>query len=169
MIEGCLTIFGLKLFTQLFISWMDILQSRWIISLILKPIMEESHVLLIWEYLVHCDVHVPSEWRHKFEPKRVKGVFGGYTTCEKGYRVFDPISKKLIRQETLSLMKRLPGIGKRTLNNLWHHSLVKVRLMVIPELKEVEVRLLHQHLCHHLYMIMAPQSLNHSQVIPQTT
>ncbi|KAM0961159.1 hypothetical protein ACFX13_020902 [Malus domestica] len=43
-----------------------------------------------------CYVHVPSEHRHKLEPKSFKGVFVGYATCEKGYRVFDPISKKLI-------------------------------------------------------------------------
>ncbi|CAL8992477.1 unnamed protein product [Prunus brigantina] len=42
-----------------------------------------------------CYVHVPSEPRHKLEPKSVKGVFVGYATCEKGYIIFDPISKKL--------------------------------------------------------------------------
>ncbi|KAI5348776.1 hypothetical protein L3X38_001663 [Prunus dulcis] len=42
-----------------------------------------------------CYVHVPNELRHKLEPKSVKGVFVGYATCEKGYRIFDPISKKL--------------------------------------------------------------------------
>ncbi|KAM1099314.1 hypothetical protein TB2_005809 [Malus domestica] len=42
-----------------------------------------------------CYVHVPSEQRHKLEPKSLKGVFVGYATCEKGYRVFDPLSKKL--------------------------------------------------------------------------
>ncbi|CAL8152332.1 unnamed protein product [Prunus armeniaca] len=42
-----------------------------------------------------CYVHVPNELRHKLELKSVKGVFVGYATCEKGYRIFDPISKKL--------------------------------------------------------------------------
>ncbi|CAL2251278.1 unnamed protein product [Prunus armeniaca] len=42
-----------------------------------------------------CYVHVPNELRHKLEPKSVKGVFVGYATCEKGYRIYDPISKKL--------------------------------------------------------------------------
>ncbi|KAI5342476.1 hypothetical protein L3X38_010351 [Prunus dulcis] len=42
-----------------------------------------------------CYVHVPTKLRHKLEPKSVKGVFVGYATCEKGYRIFDPISKKL--------------------------------------------------------------------------
>ncbi|CAL2255248.1 unnamed protein product [Prunus armeniaca] len=42
-----------------------------------------------------CYVHVPNELRHNLELKSVKGVFVGYATCEKGYRIFDPISKKL--------------------------------------------------------------------------
>ncbi|VVA35630.1 PREDICTED: Retrovirus-related Pol poly from transposon [Prunus dulcis] len=42
-----------------------------------------------------CYVHIPVERRHKLEPKSFKGVFVGYATCEKGYRVFDPLSKKL--------------------------------------------------------------------------
>ncbi|CAL8999785.1 unnamed protein product [Prunus brigantina] len=42
-----------------------------------------------------CYVHVPTELRHKLEPKSVKGVFVGYATCEKGYMIYDPISKKL--------------------------------------------------------------------------
>ncbi|KAM1470959.1 hypothetical protein COP2_042684 [Malus domestica] len=43
-----------------------------------------------------CYVHVPSETRQKLDAKSVKGVFVGYTTCEKGYRVLDPCTKKLI-------------------------------------------------------------------------
>ncbi|KAM2096074.1 hypothetical protein ACFX1R_019771 [Malus domestica] len=43
-----------------------------------------------------CYVHVPKELRHKLESKSVKGVFVGYATCEKGYKVFDPATKKLI-------------------------------------------------------------------------
>ncbi|KAM1224599.1 hypothetical protein COP2_044628 [Malus domestica] len=43
-----------------------------------------------------CYVHVPVEHRHKLEPKSFKGVFVGYATCEKRYRVFDSLSKKLL-------------------------------------------------------------------------
>ncbi|KAM1470398.1 hypothetical protein ACFX11_041122 [Malus domestica] len=43
-----------------------------------------------------CYVHIPSEIRQKLDAKSVKGVFVGYATCEKGYRVFDPCTKKLI-------------------------------------------------------------------------
>ena len=43
-----------------------------------------------------CYVHVPAELRQKLDAKSTKGVFVGYATYENGYRVFDPISKKLI-------------------------------------------------------------------------
>ncbi|KAM1012444.1 hypothetical protein ACFX15_041792 [Malus domestica] len=43
-----------------------------------------------------CYVHIPAERRQKLDVKSVKGVFVGYATCEKGYRVFDPCSRKLI-------------------------------------------------------------------------
>ena len=43
-----------------------------------------------------CYVHVSKGLRHKFESKSVKGIFVGYATYEKGYRVFHPVTKKLI-------------------------------------------------------------------------
>ncbi|CAL8151067.1 unnamed protein product [Prunus armeniaca] len=43
-----------------------------------------------------CYVHGLAELRHKLDPKSTKGVFVGYAICEKGYRVFDPVSNKLI-------------------------------------------------------------------------
>ncbi|BBG96481.1 transposable element gene [Prunus dulcis] len=43
-----------------------------------------------------CYVHVPTETRQKLDAKSVKGVFVGYAVCEKGYRVFDPFTKKLV-------------------------------------------------------------------------
>ncbi|KAM1017343.1 hypothetical protein COP2_048179 [Malus domestica] len=43
-----------------------------------------------------CYVHVPTETRQKLDAKSVKGVFVGYATCEKGYRIFDPCTKNLI-------------------------------------------------------------------------
>ncbi|CAL2279392.1 unnamed protein product [Prunus armeniaca] len=43
-----------------------------------------------------CYVHVPTETRQKLDAKSVKGVFVGYAVCEKGYMVFDPLTKKLL-------------------------------------------------------------------------
>ncbi|KAI5334568.1 hypothetical protein L3X38_024701 [Prunus dulcis] len=36
------------------------------------------------------------ETKQKLDAKSVKGVFVGYAVCEKGYRVFDPFTKKLV-------------------------------------------------------------------------
>ncbi|KAI5322513.1 hypothetical protein L3X38_031585 [Prunus dulcis] len=43
-----------------------------------------------------CYVHIPSEVRQKLDAKSTKGIFVGYATCEKGYRVYDPVTKKLL-------------------------------------------------------------------------
>ncbi|CAL9005368.1 unnamed protein product, partial [Prunus brigantina] len=43
-----------------------------------------------------CYVHISSEVRQKLDAKSTKGIFVGYATCEKGYRVYDPITKKLL-------------------------------------------------------------------------
>ncbi|CAL2230473.1 unnamed protein product [Prunus armeniaca] len=43
-----------------------------------------------------CFVHKPEESRQKLDAKSTRGVFVGYATCEKGYRVFDPATRKLI-------------------------------------------------------------------------
>lgn len=44
-----------------------------------------------------CYVHVPVELRHKLDAKSTKRVFVGYAKCEKGYKVFDSYTKKLIK------------------------------------------------------------------------
>ncbi|KAM1503465.1 hypothetical protein ACFX15_027859 [Malus domestica] len=43
-----------------------------------------------------CYVHVPMNLRHKLECNSHKCVFVGYGTSEKGYRLFDPITSKII-------------------------------------------------------------------------
>ncbi|CAL9017922.1 unnamed protein product, partial [Prunus brigantina] len=43
-----------------------------------------------------CYTHVPSSLRKKFDDKSRKGVFMGYGSCEKGYRVYDLQSKKIV-------------------------------------------------------------------------
>ncbi|CAL9022992.1 unnamed protein product, partial [Prunus brigantina] len=43
-----------------------------------------------------CYTHVPSSLRQKFDDKSRKGVFMGYGSCEKGYRVYDLQSKKIV-------------------------------------------------------------------------
>src|ERR1044072_4992381 len=36
-----------------------------------------------------CYVHVPNVKRHKLEDKTVRGIFLGYSTISKGYRVYN--------------------------------------------------------------------------------
>lgn len=43
-----------------------------------------------------CYVPLPNEVRQKLDAKSVKSVFVGYATCEKGYMIFDPCTKKLM-------------------------------------------------------------------------
>ncbi|CAL9009524.1 unnamed protein product [Prunus brigantina] len=43
-----------------------------------------------------CYTHVPSPLRHKFDDRTRKGVFMGHGSCEKGYRVYDLQSKKIV-------------------------------------------------------------------------
>ncbi|KAM1756495.1 hypothetical protein ACFX11_005857 [Malus domestica] len=43
-----------------------------------------------------CYVHIPSNLRHKLEENSHKCIFVGYGSSEKGYRLFDPISRKIV-------------------------------------------------------------------------
>lgn len=43
-----------------------------------------------------CYSHVPAALRQKFDSKAEKGVFMGYGSCEKGYRVYILESKKVV-------------------------------------------------------------------------
>ncbi|KAI5332824.1 hypothetical protein L3X38_022953 [Prunus dulcis] len=43
-----------------------------------------------------CFVHKPKESREKLDAKSTRGVFVGYATSEKGYRVFNPVTRKLL-------------------------------------------------------------------------
>ncbi|KAL0393103.1 UNVERIFIED_CONTAM: Retrovirus-related Pol polyprotein from transposon TNT 1-94 [Sesamum radiatum] len=43
-----------------------------------------------------CYVHIPTEKRHKLEEKTKKGIFLGYSTQSKGYRIYNLKTKKLI-------------------------------------------------------------------------
>ncbi|KAI5341772.1 hypothetical protein L3X38_009647 [Prunus dulcis] len=43
-----------------------------------------------------CHVLIPSALRHKLEENSYKCIFVGYGLCEKGYRVYDPRTRKII-------------------------------------------------------------------------
>ncbi|CAL9005789.1 unnamed protein product [Prunus brigantina] len=48
-----------------------------------------------------CYTLVPSQQRHKLEETSEKGVFVGYGTCEKGYRVFNLRTQKVIMSRSV--------------------------------------------------------------------
>ncbi|CAL8994001.1 unnamed protein product [Prunus brigantina] len=63
-----------------------------------KSMLHEKRMpYFVWAEAVHTSVYILNRFEriHKLEPKSFKGVFLGYATCEKWYRVFDPLSKKL--------------------------------------------------------------------------
>ncbi|KAM1578272.1 hypothetical protein ACFX1Z_039846 [Malus domestica] len=43
-----------------------------------------------------CYAYIPRQVRQKLDETSTKCIFLGYGTCEKGYRLYDPISKKII-------------------------------------------------------------------------
>jgi hypothetical protein len=43
-----------------------------------------------------CYTHVPAHMRQKFDKKAEKGIFMGYGSCEKGYRIYILQSKKIV-------------------------------------------------------------------------
>ena len=43
-----------------------------------------------------CYTHITSSLRQKWDSKAGKGVFVGYGSCEKGYRVYDLKSEKIV-------------------------------------------------------------------------
>jgi hypothetical protein len=50
--------------------------------------------LKVFGYL--CYTHIPSSLRQKWDSKAGKGVFVGYGSCEKRYRVYDLKSEKIV-------------------------------------------------------------------------
>ncbi|KAL0418689.1 UNVERIFIED_CONTAM: Retrovirus-related Pol polyprotein from transposon TNT 1-94 [Sesamum radiatum] len=60
-----------------------------------------------------CYVHIPTEKRHKLEEKTEKGIFLGYSTQSKGYRIYNLKTKKLIISRVLSSTKTPCGTGMK--------------------------------------------------------
>jgi hypothetical protein len=52
-----------------------------------------------------CYTHVPSSLRQKFDGKAKKGVFVGFGSCEKGYRVYDLKSEKIVLSRSVIFNK----------------------------------------------------------------
>ncbi|KAL0339170.1 UNVERIFIED_CONTAM: Retrovirus-related Pol polyprotein from transposon TNT 1-94 [Sesamum angustifolium] len=67
-----------------------------------------------------CYVHIPTEKRHKLEEKTEKGIFLGYSTQSKGYRIYNLKTKKLIISKTkhpIRLTKKQSGRSIKVLRS----------------------------------------------------
>ena len=53
-----------------------------------------------------CYVHVPENFRNKLEERGRKCVFLGYSTFEKGYKCYDPLTKKLYTSKDVIFVER---------------------------------------------------------------
>ncbi|KAL0318763.1 UNVERIFIED_CONTAM: putative mitochondrial protein [Sesamum angustifolium] len=60
-----------------------------------------------------CYVHIPTEKRHKLEEKTEKGIFLGYSTQSKGYRIYNLKTKKLIISRDVEFDEDACGTGMK--------------------------------------------------------
>ncbi|KAL0423820.1 UNVERIFIED_CONTAM: Retrovirus-related Pol polyprotein from transposon TNT 1-94 [Sesamum radiatum] len=60
-----------------------------------------------------CYVHIPTEKRHKLEEKTEKGIFLGYSTQSKGYRIYNLKTKKLIISRDVEFDEEPCGTGMK--------------------------------------------------------
>ncbi|CAL2252446.1 unnamed protein product [Prunus armeniaca] len=69
-----------------------------------------------------CHVLIPSALRHKLEENSHKCIFVGYGLCEKGYRLFDPSTRKIILSRDVQFDE----------NGLWKWENTNEEEMVVP-------------------------------------
>ncbi|CAL9017123.1 unnamed protein product [Prunus brigantina] len=69
-----------------------------------------------------CHVLIPSALRHKLEENSHKCIFVGYGLCEKGYRLFDPSTRKIILSRDVQFDE----------NGLWKWENANEEEMVVP-------------------------------------
>ncbi|KAK4402464.1 Retrovirus-related Pol polyprotein from transposon TNT 1-94 [Sesamum angolense] len=72
-----------------------------------------------------CYVHIPTEKRHKLEEKTEKGIFLGYSTQSKGYRIYNLKTKKLI-------ISRDVEFDEDAMWN-WDEEKVEIQSVMIPK------------------------------------
>ncbi|KAB2622242.1 hypothetical protein D8674_024424 [Pyrus ussuriensis x Pyrus communis] len=69
-----------------------------------------------------CYSLIPGNLRHKLEETSVMGVFIGYGTCEKGYRVLNPLTQKVLLSRDVIFDE----------NGRWDWEKHKVKVVYIP-------------------------------------
>ena len=56
--------------------------------------------------------HVPKEQRKKMDDKGVKCIFIGYSSESKAYRLYDPITKKIIISRDVEFIENNHGMAQ---------------------------------------------------------
>ena len=57
-------------------------------------------------------VHIPDEKRQKLDSKSMAGIFVGYPETSKGYKIYDPVKKVMMRSRDVIFLE-----NKYTFNN----------------------------------------------------
>ncbi|KAL1220953.1 Retrovirus-related Pol polyprotein from transposon TNT 1-94 [Cardamine amara subsp. amara] len=65
-----------------------------------------------------CYVHVPDALRNKLEPKSVKCMFIGYSTTQKGYKCYNPPTKRMYVSREVKFVEEKGYFDRRDWNNV---------------------------------------------------
>ena len=69
-------------------------------------------------------LHTPKDERHKFNDKAQKCIFLGYSTNQKGYRLYDPNHCKIVHSRDVKFNEFVSGVEKETPTEMTRDSRV---------------------------------------------
>ena len=60
-----------------------------------------------------CYAHIPEIKRDKLDKKVEAGIFAGYSSNTKGYKIFNPLIEKVIVSKNVKFDENIVGIGNK--------------------------------------------------------
>lgn len=83
-----------------------------------KPNLQRLRV-----YGYKCQVHVPKQKRHKFDSKSEECIFLGYSSESEAYRLYNPITRKILISRDVIFFENMPLLGQVNIktNNLTNY------------------------------------------------